>query len=104
MYALRCYRIMSFQFLISGLDTVEVCYYLQPGAACEVDFLELEQQREALRVAKKRQPKVVTFGGVDFLLRPRGSANGFPFIIENRDIVVEFGEFKYAVLPRQVSE
>lgn len=84
---------MAFRFLLSGLDTVEVCYYLRPGFACELDFTELGFQKEALRQSKKKEPKILTFGGVDFILRPSGTANGFPFVLENRDMVMELGEY-----------
>lgn len=84
---------MSFRFLLSGHDTIEVCYYLQPGMDCQIDFLDLGQKKEALRQSKLRDPKIITLGGIDFLLRPYGSRNGYPFVIENADYVIEFGEF-----------
>lgn len=84
---------MPFRFLLSGLDTVEVCYYLWPLPECQIDFFELRQKKEALRESKKREPVVLSLGGVDFLLRPSGSRNGYPFVIENADYVIEFGEF-----------
>jgi hypothetical protein len=84
---------VPFRFLLSGLDTVEVCYYLRPLANCQIDFLQLGQLKEALRQSKRRDPYVATFGGVEYLLRPYGSRNGYPFVIENADYVIEFGEF-----------
>lgn len=84
---------MFFRFLLSGHDTVEVCYYLRALPECEIDFFDLGQRKEALRQSKRRDPYIVTLGGVDFLLRRSGSSNGYPFVIENADYVIEFGEF-----------
>lgn len=81
------------RFLLSGLDTVEVCYYLRARVGSEIDFVELAIEREKLRTAKKRQLKIIPLGGVEFVLRSNGSANGFPFVIENADYTIEFGEF-----------
>lgn len=83
----------QFRFLISGHDTVEVCYYLRPTDACCIDYQDLWLQKEALRHSKSRQPKVVELGNESFLLKSSGSRNGYPFVMENDTYIVEFGEF-----------
>jgi hypothetical protein len=84
-----------FRFLISGHDTVEVCYYLRPLPGCLLDYQEIGFQKEALRQAKRREPKVIELGGESFLLKSHGSSNGFPFVMENAAFIVEFGEFNH---------
>lgn len=84
---------MPFRFLISGQDTVEVCYYLRPLADCALDFQEMWLQRELLRQSKSREPRILTLGSESFLLKSHGSRNGFPFVMENDTYIVEFGEF-----------
>lgn len=84
---------MSFRFLLSGHDTVEVCYYLRAGLDCQIDFSDLGFKKEELRQSKRHGPTVLNYGGAEFLLRPYGSRNGYPFVIENPDYVIEFGEF-----------
>lgn len=84
---------VSFRFLLSGLDTVEVCYYLSPLTGCQIDFFDLRQRKEALRESKRREVAVLTLAETEFLLRPYGSRNGYPLVIENADYVIEFGEF-----------
>jgi hypothetical protein len=86
---------MSLRFLISGHDTVEVCYYLRPLPGCLLDYHEIGLQKEMLRQSKRREPKVIELGGESFLLKPHGSSNGFPFVMENATYVVEFGEFNH---------
>ena len=85
----------NFRFLISGHDTVEVCYYLRPLPGCLLDFQEIGLQKEALRQAKRREPKVIELGGESFLLKSHGTSNGFPFVMENAAFIVEFGEFNH---------
>lgn len=84
---------LNFQFLIAGHDTVEVCYYLRGSDACIIDFHDLWLQKEILRQSKTRQPKILHLGTESFVLKPGGSGNGFPFIMENDTYIVEFGEF-----------
>lgn len=88
---------MSFRFLISGHDTIEVCYYLHPLPDCLLDFQEIGMQKEALRQSqsKRREPKIITLGCESFVLKSHGSSNGFPFVMENDTFIVEFGEFNH---------
>ena len=79
--------------LLSGLDTVECSYYLTPSSTCTLDFVKLAALKESLRQSKKREPSKITLGDVDFFLQPHGSGSGFPFVIDNEDMTVEFGEF-----------
>ena len=86
---------MTFRFLISGHDTIEVCYYLRPRSGCMLDYHEIGLQKEALRHAKHREPKIIELGGESFLLKSYGSSNGFPLVMENATYMVEFGEFNH---------
>ena len=79
--------------LLSGLDTVECSYYLVPTSASTLNFSKLAAMKEVLRQGKKREPSKITLGEVDFFLQPYGSSSGFPFVIDNEDMTVEFGEF-----------
>jgi hypothetical protein len=79
--------------LLSGLDTVECAYYLRPTPECTLNFGQLAIEKEVLRQRKKREPLKIELGGVDFFLQPYGTGSGYPFLIENEDMSIEFGEF-----------
>ncbi|NJA89727.1 hypothetical protein HCX48_10910 [Rhodocyclus tenuis] len=84
---------MSIRFLLHGHDTLESAYYLAPGSHCLLDFTQLGAEKEALCSAKVRSPKAITLGSEDFLLMPNGTKSGFPFLIENEAMSIQFGEF-----------
>jgi hypothetical protein len=84
---------MDIRLLLFGHDTIECSYYLHSLRECCIDFELLAVQRESLRQSKSRDPKPITFAGVDFLLHRSGSARGFPFILSNPDWTIECGEF-----------
>ena len=88
---------MSFsaKLVLSGHDTVEVCYYLARQAKCQLDFQEIGILKETLRLSKQRESKVIGLGLESFVLKAYGSKNGFPFVMENADYIVEFGEFNH---------
>jgi hypothetical protein len=46
-----------------------------------------------LRQSKKRDPRKIKIGGINFFLQPYGTGSGYPFLIENEDMSIEFGEF-----------
>lgn len=79
--------------LLSGLDTVECAYFLRPTPQCTLNFNALGLEKERLRQSKKREPMKIDLGGTEFLLQPYGSGSGYPFVIENADMTIEFGEF-----------
>lgn len=79
------------QLLLYGLDTIECAYYLHPSANCALNFEQLAVEKEALRLAKRHDPKTIMLGGWDFLLQPYGSSSGFPFVIANQDYTIAFG-------------
>jgi hypothetical protein len=79
--------------LLSGHDTIECAYYLAPEVGCLLDYEHLAAQKEALRLAKTRQPKLIKLGCEEFLLAGHGTGSGYPFLIENADFSVQFGEF-----------
>ena len=86
---------MAFQKLLHGHDTVACAYYLhrRDTGADGIDFERLVAEKEALRQAKMREPKVVRLGEMEFLLQPYGTASGYPLVITNRDYRIEMGEF-----------
>lgn len=81
------------QFLLTGHDTVECAYYLVPGYDCQIDYAWLSYEKEALRQSKSRDPKVITLGGREFLLKPYGTPSGYSFVIEDADFQISFSEF-----------
>lgn len=82
------------RLLLTGHDTVECAYFLEaPGSAGNLDFRQLAVEKEMLRQANSRDPKVITLGGMEFLLYPYGASSGYPFVIENPDFTIAFGEF-----------
>lgn len=83
----------QFKFLLSGHDTVEACYYLRTSPSCLINYEQIGAYKEALRIAKRKEPKQLDLGSESFLLKPSGSLNGFPFVMENDTYIVEFGEF-----------
>lgn len=81
------------KLLLSGLDTIECAYYLRAGETCKLDFEALRAQREHMRQSKHPEAGVLELGGMEFLLSPNGSKSGYPFIISNQDLTIQFGEF-----------
>ncbi len=79
--------------LLAGLDTVECAYYLRPTPHCTLNFGQIAIEKEVLRQSKKREPRKIEIGGVEFFLQPYGTGSGYPFLIENEDMSIEFGEF-----------
>jgi hypothetical protein len=72
---------------------VECAYFLRPTPHCTLNFSQLALEKERLRQSKKREPVKVELGGREFLLQPYGSGSGYPFVIENADMTIQFGEF-----------
>lgn len=83
----------DFRLLLTGHDTVECAYFLQPMPGCVIDFHQLGAEKEALRQAKARGPKVISLAGVEFLFQPYGTQSGYPFVMENGKFSIAFGEF-----------
>lgn len=81
------------KLLLAGLDTVECAYYLRPGLDCGLNFLALTASREAARAAKRKEQPTVQVGAKEFLLSPHGTASGYPFLMENAEARIQFGEF-----------
>ena len=82
----------SFRHLLSGIDTLEVCFYLQPTGECALDFEELLARREELRASRRRDPVEIRVGSVSFLLQPYGSSSGYPLVLSNDWAVVSYGQ------------
>jgi hypothetical protein len=82
----------KFKHLLSGVDTLEVCFYLRPLAHCDLKFDELLARKEALRQARARTPEEIRIGDESFLLQPYGSGSGYPLVFSNAWAVVSCGE------------
>ena len=82
-----------FDLLLSGVDIVECAYYLRPVAGPGIDFEALAAKKEQFRLAKGKDPMLVTLGGMDFLLQGYGTKSGYPFVLENRNFTILCGEF-----------
>jgi len=80
-----------FRHLLSGIDTLEICFHLSPGALCALDFEALLSRKEALRSSRTRDPEVVRIGGEEFLLQAYGSSSGYPLVLSNAWAVVSYG-------------
>jgi hypothetical protein len=82
----------TFRHLLSGIDTLEVCFYLRPLPHCALKFDELLGRKEALRQARFREPDEIKIGAESFLLQAYGSGSGYPLIFSNSWAVVSYGE------------
>ena len=49
--------------------------------------------KEMLVASKSRTGAVHKIGTTEFLLRPRGTASGFPLLLENKEFSIQCGEF-----------
>ena len=83
----------AFNYLIQGFDTVECSYYLMRLDDCKIDFTELSVQKEILRTSKAKHGKSIKLGSEEFMLSSHGSSSGFPYVIENENYIIQFGEF-----------
>ena len=83
----------SFNFLISGFDTIECAYYLIPTDQFQLDFVSLAVQKENLSRSKNSKQQPIKLGSEEFLLASHGTTSGYPFVIENEVFVIQFGEF-----------
>ncbi|MDX9690461.1 MAG: hypothetical protein RBT70_08410 [Alphaproteobacteria bacterium] len=83
---------MIFTFLAQGVDTLEVCYYLDMRKP-NFSFEKLMAMRDSIGRGKKKDGIAITFGGRDFFLNAGGTSSGFPFLIRDNDFIIQFGEF-----------
>lgn len=83
----------TYTCLLSGQDTAECAYYLVSGHNCSINYGWLSFEKENLRQSNTRDPKVITLGNTDFFLHPYGSSSGYPFVVENSEFLILFGEF-----------
>lgn len=81
----------SFRHLLSGIDTLEVCFYLAPGKTCHLDYAGLLARKEAMRSSGTRDPEEVRIGGEGFLLQAYGSSSGFPLVLSNSWAIISYG-------------
>jgi hypothetical protein len=83
----------SFRRLLTGLDTVQVAYYLRAEPQAVFAFEPLVVLKEALRASKSREGGVAAIGAQSFLLQPYGSSSGYPLVLEHDAFKIECGEF-----------
>jgi len=81
------------QCVLSGIDTLEVAYFLSPSEEGRLDFEKLGATKELLRQSKSRKPAHIMLGGEEFMLANHGTGSGYPFLIENQAFSIQFGEF-----------
>lgn len=84
---------MTFRLLLSGHDTIECAYYLALGEGCQLNFEQLEVEKELLRRSKSRSPTPLKLGSEEFLLAGHGTKSGYPTLLENDAFSVQCGEF-----------
>jgi len=81
------------QLLLSGHDTIECAYYLAPSEGCLLNYEQLAVHKEELRQGKSKKPTPIKLGTEEFMLAGHGTKSGYPFLIENDDFSIQFGEF-----------
>ena len=81
------------KLLLHGPDTVQCCYYLAPRGNDSLDFAKLQAERDRLRMTGTNESEPIVLGGRQFLLAPRGSSSGYPFVISDADYRIEFGRY-----------
>lgn len=81
------------KLLLHGIDTLQCAHYLKAQGHGLIDFTALSIMREKLRRVKEREPAPIKLGCLEFLLVPHGSSLGFPFILHNEDMRIEFGAY-----------
>jgi hypothetical protein len=84
----------DFRFLLHGIDTIEVSYYLDAVQGYEgLDFTSLLAKRDALKASKGRFYASVQLGCENFLLSNHGTNTGHSLFMENEFFEVALGEF-----------
>lgn len=84
---------LPFRRLLTGLDTVQVAYYLRPELGAVFNFGALLGMKEMLQASKSREGADALIGAENFLLQPYGSSSGYPLVLEHEDYRIECGEF-----------
>ncbi len=82
----------GYSFLLTGVDTIQCAYYLQPIGRGRIEFELLGIERERVRTSKKKDPAAIRLGNQEFLLHGSGSGSGYPFVMTNSKFRIEFGE------------
>jgi len=82
-----------FKLLLHGIDTIQCAYFMQRIKEIGLDFQLLIEQKEKICQSKYKNPLPITLGNSEFLLQPYGTRSGFPLVISNLDLKIEFGEF-----------
>jgi len=83
----------SLKLLLQGIDTLQCAYYLRQEHSRDLNFVDLLQQREELRLSGQRGGKAISLGGVSFILSPHGTGSGYPILLTSENFKIECGEF-----------
>jgi hypothetical protein len=83
----------AFRRLLTGLDTVQVSYFLRPTLGREFKFEPLMLAKERARADKARDGVPIEIGAWSFGLRPYGSGSGYPLVLDHPHYTIECGEF-----------
>lgn len=84
---------MTTRSLLTGHDTIECAYYLGASDSSSLDYAGLSSLKEGMRNSKWAEPIPLRLGDAEFLFQPYGTKSGYPFVIQNRDFSIQFGEF-----------
>ena len=84
---------MNLRKLLFGHDTIECAYYLSAQGQSRLDFGLLSALKEGMRHSKRADAIALTLGGDDFLLQGYGTKSGYPYVIQNPNYSIQFGEF-----------
>lgn len=87
------YPLSHFQFLLHGIDTIEIAYYLNRLDGDSLDFQVIAVQKEALVASKSRAGQEIKLGSESFLLASHGTKSGYPYLLQNDVFIIQCGEF-----------
>lgn len=82
----------GFRFLGQGIDTLKCAYFLRPQGRSGELFGRLGVEKERLQSLKAGHLLAMRIAERDFLLHPRGTSNGYPFLLTCPEFVVSAGE------------
>lgn len=85
--------IPTFRRFLTGLDAVQVAYYLRRELDAAFSFESLVLEKERLRADDNRDGALVQTGDESFVLQAYGSKSGYPLVLNHTDFTAECGEF-----------
>jgi len=84
---------LPFRSVLSGLDTIEACYYLRRKPEADFDFEALTIIKEHLQANPREKFAQVEIGGQMIGVHRYGSKSGFPLVLEDSLFKIQCGEF-----------